>query len=298
MGTQASFRLRPGLAEWVDVRHLLLGAILPDVTRFSVVLVDILDWPAIPTFTYFVPFHSLLIVSLLAGAVALLAPLGKQSGKSVLRGSGRAFGLIMVGAVFHFLLDELDGWIGCGSTTFYPFYFRKPVGVWDSEGLFFMVLMVVSAMAIGMALSHQKGWPALRVVLSWRRVGGAMILVVIACLIPLFFREWMIERNAYYLGFMINPGAFEGETVEFCFSKVVGVSPPVIQEFDRSFELSRSTPLRVGDWISVRGVYQEGVVEPVRLVYHHNFSDIYLSLVGAGAFGWMVVFNMKVKRDT
>ncbi len=62
------------LTRLVDVRHVLLGALLPDATRFTVILVDILDWPAISTFTYLIPFHSLLIVGLLSGAIALLFP--------------------------------------------------------------------------------------------------------------------------------------------------------------------------------------------------------------------------------
>ena len=65
-------RFSPRLARSLEMRYLLLGALLPDVTRFTVILVDILDWPAVPTFTYLIPFHSLLIVGLLSGAIALL----------------------------------------------------------------------------------------------------------------------------------------------------------------------------------------------------------------------------------
>jgi len=82
----------------VDIRYILLGALLPDATRFVVILVDILDWPAIPTFTYFIPFHSLLIMSLVSGAVAVLAPASNGS-------SARAFFLIMAGAAFHFFFE-------------------------------------------------------------------------------------------------------------------------------------------------------------------------------------------------
>ena len=100
IAADATRRLNAGLARWVDLRYLLLGALLPDATRFTIILVDVLDWPAIPTFTYLIPFHSLLIVALLAGAIALLIPTGGTS-------SWRAFGLIMAGAALHFLLDDL-----------------------------------------------------------------------------------------------------------------------------------------------------------------------------------------------
>ena len=67
-------RFSPGLHRFLETRYVLLGALLPDATRFTVILVDILDWPAVSTFTYLIPFHSLLIVSLLSGAIALLFP--------------------------------------------------------------------------------------------------------------------------------------------------------------------------------------------------------------------------------
>jgi len=270
------------------MRYVLLGALLPDATRFTVILVDILDWPAVPTFTYLIPFHSLLIVGLLGGAIALLFPAANRS-------SGQAFGLIILGAGGHFLLDDLEGLVGCGSTTFYPFYFSKPISGWNSEGNFATMLLVVSAIAIGLALGRRGQWSPLTLHFSWRRLFGAVILLLVAVILPLFFRQWMIERNAYYLGVIANPEAYEGQTIEFCFSEVIASQPPTIEEFDTPFVLQTSSSLAQGEWVSVRGVYQQGIIEPTVLVRHRGFSDVGLSLIATLAFGFLMIDGRQMK---
>jgi hypothetical protein len=263
------------------VRYLLLGALLPDATRFTIILVDVLNWPAIPTFAYFIPFHSLLIVTLLAGAIALLIPFAGAS-------SLRAFGLIMAGAAFHLILDDLDGTVGCGSTTFYPFYFGRPINGWNSEGHFATFLLVVSAIAIGVALGQRQQWPALRLRLTRGRLLGATALLVVVLTLPLFFRAWMVERNAYYLSFVTNPAAFEGQQVELCFSEVIATEPLTIEEFDTPFILQAPATFTTGEWVSVRGIYQDGAIWPTTLIRHQGFSDVTLSLIAVVAFGLLM----------
>ncbi len=263
------------------MRYLLLGALLPDATRFTIILVDVLDWPAIPTFTYLIPFHSLLIMALLAGAIALLLPAANES-------SRKAFGLIMAGAAFHFLLDDLEGWVGCGSTSFYPFYFGKTFGGWRSEGNFALMLLVDSAVAIGVALGQRRQWRPLTWSLTRRRLFGVLALLFVAFITPLFFQQWMIERNAYYLAFITNPAAFEGQSVALCFSEVIAIEPPLVEEFDTSFELQTAATLTTGEWLSIRGIYQHGAIKPTILVHHQEFSDVGLSLIGAVAFVFLI----------
>lgn len=285
IAADATRRLNPGLVRWIDLRYLLLGTLLPDATRFTIILVDVLDWPAIPTFTYLIPFHSLLIVALLAGAIALLIPIGGS-------GSWQAFGLILVGAAFHFLLDDLEGPIGCGSTTFYPVYFGKPINIWNSEGHTGTLLLVVSAMALGIAFARRQRPPLLTFRFTRRRVIGAAGLLAAMVLIPLFFRTWMIEQNAYFLGFVTNPVAFEGQSVELCFSEVVNTNPLTIEEFDTSFVVQAPPTYELGEWVSVRGIYRDSAILPTTLIRHQGFSDVMLSLAAAVVFV-LLVFDIR-----
>ena len=303
LAARAVARVRPAWAEWFDPRYLLLGALLPDATRFTIILVDVLHWPAVVTFTYLIPFHSLLSVALLAAAIAILMPVrsnldcnldARQSQNSNLQSgllvSGRhAFSLVMAGAVWHFLLDEVEGLVGCGSTTFYPFYFGKPINAWDTEGQFATFLLVLAAIALGLALARRQQYPPLTLRLTRRRVISAVALVMVTLTLPLFFRQWMIERNAYYLGFVTHPAAFEGKSVELCFSEVIAANPPTIEEFDAPFVLRTSTPLTIGEWVSVRGIYETGAIRPTTLIRHRGFADVSLSLVAAAIFGLLMV---------
>ncbi len=280
------------------MRHLLLGALLPDAARFTIILVDVLHWPAIPTFTYLIPFHSLLITALLAMAIALFMPARsnfrperaeesrlKSGLLKWLTGSRWTFGWIMVGAAWHLFLDDVEGLVGCGSTTFYPFYFGKPLSGWDSEGQLATLLLVVSAMALGLALARRREWPPLILRLTWRRLAGATVLVITALILPLFFRGWMVEQNAYSLGFVTHRAAFEGQSVELCFSQVIAADPPTIVEFDRPFILQTPAAFTVGEWVSVRGIYEHGASWPTTLIRYQGFGDVSLSLVGAAVFG-------------
>jgi hypothetical protein len=269
------------LARWADWRYLLAGALLPDATRFTIILVDVLDWPAMPTFTYLIPFHSLLIVVLLAGAVALLLPAGES-------GSWRAWVLLMAGATFHFLLDDLEGPIGCGSTTFYPVYFGKPINAWNSQGHGGTLLLVVSAIALGIGLGRRRQLPLLTFRFTRRRIIGAVVLLATTLSIPLFSQTWMVQQNAYFLGFVTNPAAFEGQKVELCFSEVVNTNPLTIEEFDKPFVVQSPPIFTRGEWISVRGIYRDNAIRPTMVVRHRGFSDVTLSLAAAFVFGWMV----------
>jgi len=278
LAAQTAGRVTPRL----EMRHLLLGALLPDVTRFAVILVDILDWPAVETFTYLIPFHSLLVVGLLGGAIAMLIPAANGS-------SGKALGFIVAGAAVHFLLDDLEGVVGCGSTTFYPLYFGKPLSGWNSEGHFATALLLISVAGIGLALSRRQGWLPVNMQITRRRLAAASLLLVAALVVPLFFRQWMIKQNAYYLGVVANPSAYEGQPIELCFSEVIATQPLTIEEFDTPFGLQSSQPLSLGSWVSVRGVYQNGAVRPTTLVRHQGFSDVGLSLAAAIAFGVLMI---------
>jgi hypothetical protein len=269
------------------IRSVLLGALLPDITRFSVLLIDFLDWPAVPTFAYLIPFHSLLIVSLLAGAIALLFTRRGHSAWHV-------FGLIELGMVFHFLLDELEGQFGCGSTTFYPLYFGKPLNLWPTDGIFALLLLVLGAMGVGAALASRSTWSSpvidFRPTMERKSLLYAGLLLGAAAVIPLFTRGWLVQRNAYYLGFFANPSAWEGATVELCFSEIVAERPLMIEEFDTRLPLAfedssvSARVLAVGDWVSLRGVYRDGAIHPTVIDYHQKSSDVLLSALAGIAF--------------
>jgi hypothetical protein len=272
---------------------------LPDVTHFSILLIDYLGWPAIPTFTYLAPFHSLLVVSLLAGAIALLS-----------ERSWPVFWLTEAGAASHFVLDDLEGAIGCGSTAFYPLYFGKPLNLWPADGAFAALLLLVGALGCGVALvsraRHARLDAAWSLRVNWRRCLCAALMAAGALVLPWLTRQALVERNAYYLAFFADPSAWQGATVELCFSEIVAADPPVVEEFDARLPIAAcpqgwpgdGRPLAAGDWVSLRGVYRDGALHPTLLVHHQKSSDLLLSAL-AGAICvllWLPPWRWNISR--
>ena len=68
--------------------------------------------------------------------------------------------------------------------------------------------------------------------------------------------------------------------------------PPVVEEFDARLPIAASPqgwpgderPLKVGDWISLRGVYRDGTLHPTLLVHHQKSSDLLLSALAGAIF--------------
>jgi hypothetical protein len=120
-------------------------------------------------------------------------------------------------------------------------------------------------------------------------------LLATMLIIPLFFRTWMIEQNAYFLGFVTNPTAFEGHTVELCFSEVINTDPLTIEEFDAPFVVQAPLAYELGEWVSVRGIYQDSAIWPTTLIRHQGFSDVTLSLVAVVVFVVLVFDRQYLK---
>ena len=133
---------------------------------------------------------------------------------------------------------------------------------------------------------------------NWKKLS----LAVNYDLVNNFDNEFFVSGNsnqgidAYFLGFVADPAAFEGKSVELCFSEIVATDPAVlIEEFDTSFELETSDEFSVGEWVSVRGVYQAEKIYPTTLIRHRGFSDVGLSLIAALVF---VVLMIDMKQIT
>lgn len=251
-----------------EVRLVLLGAILPDVTVPAFVVVDWLHLPPRSAFTYLVPFQSLTVVSLLAAAIALLH-----------RHPGRCFLLVWGGALSHFALDVLETDFDCGMRVFYPFSFRAWSPGWLAPGgTLSLGLLTVSALALIVALRQRTHLTTAGFRL--RNLRFALPLVALAVALPLFTRGTLVAQNVHFLAFLTDPAAWQGQSVELCFSEVISTSPLTVEEFGRRFEVVTKQGLNLGERISMRGVYRDGKIYPTRLYVHRGFSEAWLSLAG------------------
>jgi hypothetical protein len=159
-------------------------------------------------------------------------------------------------------------------------------------------LLLVGVLGCGAALISRARHACAEPGVDWsprisrRRCLGAALLVAGALILPWLTRQTLIERNAYYLAFFTDPPAWQGATVELCFSEIVAADPPVVEEFDARLPIvagpegwsGDERPLAVGDWVSLRGVYRDGALHPTLLVHHQKSSDLLLSALAGAIF--------------
>jgi hypothetical protein len=224
-------------------------------------------------------FQSLTITALLAGALAqFLAP------------RSRSFLLLIGGAVTHYILDLLETDIDCGMRVFYPVFYGwwSPAtfasGTLESWGLF-----VLSAMALATAVCRRRQLGYVRIEAGAANLVFAGGFLGIALLLPATTRQAMLKHNVHSLAFLSNPAVWQNASVDLCFSRVVSESPTTIEELGRSFELTGVHDLRMGEKVSVRGVYFDGKIQPRRLYHHAGFSDAWSSLIGLCCLAMLVV---------
>lgn len=254
-----------------EIQLVLIGAILPDAVMPVFVVIDLWHLPlSRNTFAYLLGFQSLTIVSLLAAALALL------NTRPV-----HCFLLVVGGALTHFALDMLETDIDCGMRMFYPFsYWSWSPGWLAAGGPLSTMLLIVSAIAIAVALSQRARLRPVVIQPKLTNLCVAVGLIALAILLPLTTRQTVVSKNVHSLAFLANPVGWEDRTVDLCFSEVIGISPVSIKELDREFELANTEDLRVGDQVSVRGVYHNRKIYPTRLYLHRGFADAWMSLIG------------------
>jgi len=143
------------------------------------------------------------------------------------------------------------------------------------------MLLVVSALALTVAL-RQRAHVA-KAAFQLKNLRFAVPLIALALALPLLTRQMLVAQNVHFLAFFANPAAWEGRSVELCFSEVISTSPAEIEEFDRRFELVTTEDLSLGERVSVRGVYRDGKIYPTRMYIHRGFSEAWLSLIGLAA---------------
>lgn len=259
------------LARVQEAQLVLVGAVLPDLLFPIFVVIELFGLPVSPAlFAYVAPFHSATVVSLLSGAVALLHAR-----------PAHCFLLIGTGATSHFVLDALATDIDCGIRIFYPFSFYSWSPGWLEAGdAPSIILLIISATLLVFALTQRARLAEVTLRVKPKNIFCAALLTVLAFLLPLTTQQMIVNQNVHFLAFFANPAAWQGRSVDLCFSEVVSTSPVAVMEFGRYFELVTTEDVPVAERVSVRGLFRDGRIYPTRLQIHRGFSEAWLSLAG------------------
>jgi len=236
---------------WLEagLSYLILGAVLPDMARFSVVLFNFLDIQTTP-FGFFEAFHTPFIMAIMAFAIALLT-----------KRKARVFSMVFMGAMLHLFCDILEPRIGGGIILFYPFNYREfIVPVFGAPNTFVNPLVNIASMFILFKLYRSSKYEKVAFI-GKRNMRVSASLVMLCVLLAYATMPVFLEKNVHSSMFIHNPKAFEGKHVVLHVNKVISENPPtVFVRKGRVFKLKLKESLRVGDWVSLEGTYHRGVI--------------------------------------
>jgi len=229
--------------------YLILGAVLPDMARFSVVLFNFLDVQTTP-FGFFEAFHTPFMMMVMALAIALLT-----------KRKGMVFSMVFIGAMLHILCDMLEPRIGGGIVLLYPFSYREfIIPVLGAPNTFVNPLINIASIFVMLKLyRHSKHEKTVSIERKHRYISAILVTVCIILAystMPAFF-----EKNVHSAMFIHNPKAFEGKHVVLHVNKIISENPPRVFVRDgRIFSLEVKKSLNIGDWVSLEGTYHNGVI--------------------------------------
>jgi hypothetical protein len=258
-----------------DMRLLLLGAILPDIiSRMSCILADIFNI-VLPRYYQLEAFHTPFMLIMLALFISLFNTR-----------FWRCFGLVTAGGVLHILLDMCDTKLtGFGQLLLYPFNYKTfQFELVKYQGndyhlivLLLFILLLISAREIRQNTAHFK----------LQRMGFAVPLLIIMLAIPHITWQQFWQNNVGYMVFRHAPERFENKEVAVHFSRVISTTPLIVKEDELQVELVTDQKLKVGEWVSIKGVYKQGKIYASKIIHEPGMEKFWLSLVGLILFPFL-----------
>lgn len=287
-----------------DLRWLLLGAVLPDaVSRVLYAISDIplfekvipetlfgaTSYVALHTAFHF--YHTPFVSLFLAIAISLWVAEPK-----------RVFLLIWVSSLFHFFLDLFQkGAIGSGSSLLFPFSLKTISWqiVWYDSFLPFVFILPSLAWLLYLFFKNSKPQSLFQFKFPFRYPGKLKMFITSVILLfalgfPFLFLEKGVAENINSTLLCEQPERFEGKEVGLPVSRVTSVDPLVVVEGTSLFKIFPTVnipELKVGDYISLNGIYSNHSVHANMLHKHRYDVKIVISILGALLLGLYMFFT-------
>jgi hypothetical protein len=258
-------------------RHVLLvltGSLLPDVAWMGRrLLVRLAGFDPVEVSLWLIPWHtpySLLLASVAAGLCA--------------RAPARATLLLAGGCALHLVLDSAQTRFGNGVLLLYPFSMRETSWrlFWPEDPMN-QVLSLGSLALLGWALlgpirhrgeapAPTAAAPAAPVPLGRPvRIATASLCILGIAATAAATRRDVVDSNVFGLGFVTDPGAFEGRPVSLDRDRIVGGSPLEVETFSgRRFPLQGVAGLKPGEVVSLRGTLRGGTIAVEEVHIHRE----------------------------
>lgn len=252
-------------SRYIDLRLFILGAILPDISRIEVFISDVFHvFPNANIIGCFSCWHTPFLMALLAVSISLLTD------KFIL-----SFFSIFLGTLLHLSLDILEISAIGGVMLFYPFSFKQfalNLVEYDSTSVIiittvFIIFMIYSVFKKSVNVVHFKT----------KNLYAAFFIAIISLSFPLLTAKSMVDQNIEYLNFSRYPDKWQNKEVGLNFSEVISGNPLTIIERGVKIEVVTDEKFKKGDFISVKGIYENGKIHPDKLYKHRGLLKLWLS---------------------
>lgn len=274
-------------SKYCDFRLIIIGAILPDIFRFTyVIFLDVFDFKPEFIITYFEPFATPFMTLFLALIVSLFT---KRPLKS--------FIILFLLSIFHFFLDSFQKQIGYYNLFLYPFSFKNiNFELLMIDHPFFIILNFLFLPILIYMLIRQKNTPLF--IFKTQRLKYIILLVVFVFIFPIFTKELFYKNNFHYLQFYQKPLNWNNKKVEMCYCKVIKQNPLTVEEMGKKFIIANSSNnYKVGDFISIIGIYKNNKVYAKYIYKHLKFQKAIFSLIALFLIFLLFIKSYLVKRS-
>ena len=242
---------------------IITGAILPDISRILITILNFLKFDELNTYLLLDPLHSPFINIFLSVSIALL-----------FNNFLRNFALIYLGTLSHYFLDYLQFAGSFGQTLFYPFYMEQ-----FSLNLFYGGNILVNAFGVIFILIIIYCIKEKNSLTISKNYYLFIIPLIISLTIPIFTTNLLLENNIHGVDFVNNPEKYNNKEVSLYDSQVISLSPIKIKELGKLFTLETKENLKLNSGITITGIYKEKKIF-VENIFFNTKNKYYFSLIG------------------
>jgi len=234
-----------------DISLVLIGAILPDVSRVLAVL-NFFNLSAKTYYVYLSPLHSPFLVIILAIAMSLL-----------FRKPLKSFLYLSLGFITHFFLDQLQSAYSTGKLLLYPFSYLafSQLNLFWADSKYMILFMIISFIILIYAVFDKNKKP---VKITTKRVFLVILLILFYLILPVLTFNTFMEKDPYIQQFERN-----NTELLIAYAVIKSEDPIILSEMDYEYQITNQINVKKGDWISAKAEFQNNKIT-IKEYYKHN----------------------------
>jgi hypothetical protein len=251
---------------------IITGAVLPDLSRILLIVLNFLGFNEIKSFLILEPMHTPFINLLMVVSIAFL-----------FNGFFRNLLIIYLGVITHYILDIFQFAGAYGYMLFYPVSFEEfSVNLYYGGKIIFPIIGII-ILIISLYYLKEKSNLTLN-----KKYFLSIIPLLLAVAIILSTQDNLLNENIHGVNFVSFPENYENQEVYLYNSKIVSENPLQLNELGKTFTLETKENLELNSIVSVHGIYKNNKII-VDDIFFHNLNKHIFSLIGLLIFIYLII---------